>query len=149
MADLDGLQRALGLCSAVINHPVAADDRHLLRDRLLVDDLALLRLDVLDHVIGSRSRLGACRQRDADDERGSQGKIDLHLVFSRTETLTVPENMSIAGAVPVASRDPLLLGAELNPQAAGEVETRWKASTSPSPLSSVHRSGAHTKAPGG
>src|SRR5947209_3617529 len=101
MTDLDGLQRALGLRSAVIDHPVAADDRHLFRDRLLVDDFALLGLDVLDHVIGSRARrLGACRQRNADDERASQRKIDLHLVFSRTET-SLSENMSIVTAVPM------------------------------------------------
>src|SRR4029077_7347309 len=73
----------LGLDAGVIDHPVAADDGHFTRHRLLVDDLAFLGLDVLDHVIGSRGRrLGACRQGDADDERASQRKIDLHLVSS-------------------------------------------------------------------
>src|SRR6266566_5113179 len=53
-ADLDGLHRGLGLGLGLVDHAVGADDRRFGRNRLLVNDRALLRLQVLHDVIGRR-----------------------------------------------------------------------------------------------
>src|SRR5262245_6356821 len=50
VADPDGLHRVLGLDAGLVDDPVAADDGVLGRHRLLVDDRALLRLDILHDV---------------------------------------------------------------------------------------------------
>src|SRR5205823_6962326 len=78
VADLDGLHRTLGLGAAVIDRSHGADDRVFARGRLLVDDLAALRLDVLHDVVRCRGGLRRGRQRKADKKRAGKCNIDLH-----------------------------------------------------------------------
>ena len=69
-ANLDRFHRGLGLGLGLVDHAVGADDRRFGRNRLLVNDRALLRLQVLHDVIGRRPlRESADREGQGGNER--------------------------------------------------------------------------------